>query len=314
MEQYNFLPTDDLQPPIPDDRVNSVKIISKSFFAIFILAAVTFFVRWLIEALVIRYDPAIVESNWYIWVTTVISLIGCGFPIYCLIMRTIPDSPKREVQKIKPSAFIMFFFICVAAAYISNIFTVVLGVIISIIKGGKLVNPVAEILINESSIWAFIYAVILAPIFEELIFRKLLLNKLRRFGDLPAILLTGLAFGLFHFNLMQFFYASVLGFLFAYITIRSNTIVYSVILHMMNNFIGTVIAFFMVDNVVLLFLMLLWEITGIAVGLTFFFLNSKKIRLEWPIHLLKASAFVLNTGFILFALFSVVMIAINTIA
>ena len=225
-----------------------------------------------------------------------------------------PDSPKKEISKIRPSDFVMFFLICCAAMYLSNFITQFISLAIRLIKGGELLNPL-DAIVNSNYIIAFIYAVLIAPVFEEIIFRKLLLNKLRRFGDLPAILMTGLAFGLFHFNFLQFFYAAVLGFLFAYITIRSNTIAYSVILHMIVNFIGTSAAFFVMKlNIAFAMLLALWVFTALILGVLFFVLNIKRIRFERALQTVKASEFVLNPGFILFLLISIAAFAINTLA
>ena len=70
-----------------------------------------------------------------------------------------------------------------------------------------------------------------APVFEELIFRKLLLDRLRPFGDRCAILLCGVAFGLYHVNLGQFFYAAALGMVLAGIVLKTGKIWHSMVCH-----------------------------------------------------------------------------------
>lgn len=54
--------------------------------------------------------------------------------------------------------------------------------------------------------------------------------------------MTALAFGLLHQNLFQFFYAFGVGLIFGYVYMRTGKIRYSVILHTVINFIGSVIA------------------------------------------------------------------------
>ena len=84
--------------------------------------------------------------------------------------------------------------------------------------------------------WVFeITSDICAPVVEELIFRKILLDRLRPFGDMPAILISGLAFGLFHMNLYQFFYAAALGILFAGVVLKTGKIWHSMLLHAIVN-------------------------------------------------------------------------------
>jgi membrane protease YdiL (CAAX protease family) len=198
--------------------------------------------------------------------------------------------------------------------YITNFFSVILTLGIAFIKGEELINPVAEAILNGNFIITLIYAAVVAPIFEELIFRKLLLDKLRRFGDLPAILMTGIAFGLFHMNLSQFFYAAVLGFIFAYVVIRTNTVIYSILLHMMINFIATVMTPFATEeNLIAIAIIFLWMIISITIGVVLFILNVKKIKLEKAAPLMKKSDYFFNVGTILYTLICFVVIVIYTI-
>jgi membrane protease YdiL (CAAX protease family) len=280
---------------------------------LFILAVIVFGVQIIIELAVRNFKPEIAETNWYSWAVTAISLVVIGFPIYFLVIKAVPDSPRGEIKRLKPSAFIVYFFICAAAMYITNFFSLIITFAISYLKGSSLINPASEAILNGNFIISLIYAALVAPVIEELIFRKLLLGKLRRFGDVPAILLSGLAFGLFHFNLMQFFYAAVLGFLFAYITIRTNTVIYSIILHMMVNFISTAITPLVTgNNLIGMMLITLWVFLSIALGTVFFILNIKKIRLEKAVPLMKKASFILNPGVLLFMVISLVFIAIAT--
>lgn len=290
------------------------KIVSRSFLALFILAVTVNIVQIIIQLLGTKYAPKIVNSDWYQWALTVVSFIIVGFPVYYFIIRKIPDTPKKEIVRIKPAHFIMFFFICVAVMYITNFFTQIIVVFVTFIKGGELINPAAEAIFNGNFTVTLIYVSVIAPIYEEVIFRKLLLNKLRRFGDVPAILMTGFAFGLFHFNLLQFFYATTLGFLFAYITIRTNTILYSVILHMMINFISTGITPFVLNkNIIAMMLTALWVMVSITIGVIFFILNIRKIKLEKSEPLMKFSSYFLNPGALLFGAVSIALFTVATI-
>ena len=53
--------------------------------------------------------------------------------------------------------------------------------------------------------------------------------------DKVAIITTAILFGLFHANFSQFFYAVALGMIFAYVTLKTGTIKYSIILHIVVN-------------------------------------------------------------------------------
>jgi membrane protease YdiL (CAAX protease family) len=302
------MPLEDIQPK---------RILSQAGFALFVMAAAVLLAQILIEVVVFNYYPGISEASWYTWVMTAIVVVGIGFPTFYYLIRKIPDSRMGEEVKLKPTHFMVLFFICTATMYITNFFSVILTTIIALLKGDNIfdLNPLMDAITGSNFILTLLYASLVAPIVEEIIFRKLLLNKLRRFGDVPAILLTAFAFGLFHLNLSQFFYATALGMIFAYIAVRTNTIKYTILLHIMINFIGTVVAPLSTSgNFVFGIVLVVWVMVAIALGSVFFVLNVKKIKLEKTVPLVKQSDYFLNTGTILYTLMCVIMIIIVTIS
>ena len=79
------------------------------------------------------------------------------------------------------------------------------------------------------------FSIIVAPVCEEFIYRHILLRPMRRFGDMQAAVITGLIFGLSHFNFDQFLYTFLFGFSLAVIAIRRNSIVPTIVIHAVNN-------------------------------------------------------------------------------
>lgn len=306
MPYYNNKPRRQLvfyNPEISDFNGLSMHpkfILGWSFFSLFVLAIVVLGVSSLIDVVVALTQPALAEADWYVWAVTFISIVLFGLPIYYLVIKRIPDSPKGQVQPLKLSTFFIIFMICAAAMYITNMYSVFITFMISAIKGEELINPLNEVMLGGNFVITLLYASIVAPVVEEIIFRGLLLNKLRRFGDIPAILLSGLAFGFFHFNLSQFFYAAVLGFIFAYVAIRTNSIKYSILLHVMINFIASVAAPFVAKGNIAAGLILSgWVFSSIIVGTILFILSIKKLKLEKGPKVVKGSSYVLNFGAIL---------------
>lgn len=290
------------------------KLLSWTFFSLFMLAVVVLGVGNLISLIVELTRPEWANSNWFNWAVTFISLVLIGLPVFYLFINKIPDSPKGEIKPLKITTFIVIFFICASAMYITNMFSLFIVFMLSIIKGENIINPLADAMINGNYLITLVYAAIIAPIVEEVIFRGLLLSKLRRFGDIPAILLSGLAFGCFHFNLSQFFYAAVLGFIFAYVTIRTNTIKYSIILHVMINSISTAITPLTTDgNIIVSMILSAWVFASIIIGAVFFAISFKKIRLEKGVNLLKGSSYFFNLGVILYTAISIAMIIISIV-
>ncbi len=80
----------------------------------------------------------------------------------------------------------------------------------------------------------FVYTLFLGPIAEELIFRGVVFQTLRKYGKSFAILASALLFGIYHGNLPQGMFAFVVGILFAYIT-AEYSIYWSILIHIFNN-------------------------------------------------------------------------------
>ncbi len=289
-------------------RKEQKRVISWSGFSLFIMAAVVFLVQLLLELIISLTNPVLFKTDWLIWVETAITVSGIGAPVFIAFISRIPDREHREIKKLTVSQFFVIFFICVAAMYLTNYLSVFLTFIISLIKGESVLNPMYEAAVNSNLYFMFGYGALIAPVMEELMFRKFLLGRLRRFGDLPAIIFSGVAFGLFHMNLSQFFYAAALGMIFAYVVIQTNTVRYTILLHIMINAIGvaaTPIALKQ-DNIGLLMIMAIWVITSISVGAVFFALNIKKIKFnKSDDNVLRKRDYLLNTGTILFILICV---------
>ena len=76
-----------------------------------------------------------------------------------------------------------------------------------------------------------------AAISEEIIFRKIIFERIRPYGDKEAIVVSALAFGLCHMNLWSFLFAFLLGLIWGNITVKTNSIKYSCIIHIANNII-----------------------------------------------------------------------------
>ena len=73
------------------------------------------------------------------------------------------------------------YFISYSLMYIFNFLTNIFIILISIFKGSEVVNPLQNIIEGSSLILTLIFVGILSPIIEEMMFRGIMLNKLRRY-------------------------------------------------------------------------------------------------------------------------------------
>lgn len=265
-----------------------------------------------------KVNQDLLSASWINYIALAISYYLIGFPVFYFMIKGLPEGEKREDKKLGVWEIVKFCFISYSLMYIFNFLTNIFIILISIFKGSEVVNPLQNIIEGSSLILTFIFVGILSPIIEEMMFRRIMLNKLRRYGDKVAIVTTALLFGLFHANFSQFFYATVLGLIFAYVTLKTGTIKYSIILHIFVNMMGSFIIPLIIgdgSNLVaygcVLFLVLLISI----VGLVLLIKDRKNISLlDGEVKLEKGTAFKtiwINLGMVLFTVICLVsMIAV----
>jgi len=229
-----------------------------------------------------RLLPALVETSIYNFIINTIPIYCIGLPIFILIIKKVPKEKINEKSKLTIIQFIKFVTISFAAMYVFNLLGIFINLGISILKGSHVINPISNLLSKVNVFQTIIFVGIIAPVMEEVIFRKILLSRLRKFGDFFSIFLSALAFGMFHGNLYQFFYAFALGCIFAYIVIKTGTIKYSIILHMIINLFGSVIMLKvgLMQNIIVTTIVGLFVFIMIIAGIALFFMNIKNVVLE----------------------------------
>ena len=196
-------------------------------------------VQWVIVALVSRFAPQITDADWYRWMLSSVSMYVFAMPLSVCFYRLSRSEPP-EKKKLSLPVFLGLMAVCFGLTYAGNYIGLFVNAVISFLTGQEVVNEL-ETLITASPLWVNLLCVgILAPILEEIFYRKMVIDRLRRYGDLPAILISGIAFGLIHGNFGQFFYAAMLGMVFGYIYINTGNILHTVLLHMAINLVGGV--------------------------------------------------------------------------
>ena len=182
--------------------------------------------------------------NWMTFLISDVPLYLIAMPVAVVLMgkSTVIETRKFNM---KPGMFFKLLLMCLPMMWVGSMVGSMLSLALS---DGEATNRVAD-LAMQTNIWNVVFLVILGPIFEEWMFRKQLIDHTRKYGEKTAILLSGLAFGLFHMNLFQFFYAFALGLMFGYVYVRTSKLRYSVVMHMFVNFMGGVAAPWVMTNI-----------------------------------------------------------------
>lgn len=174
------------------------------------------------------------------------SMYGIGFPVFYFLVKRIPAWERTQGESIGTGKMILCAVFCFGVTYLGNFIGQFLMMAAGMLSGSVIENPV-DSMVMELSPWAmFLSTVLIAPVMEELMFRKLLLDRTVQYGQKAAVVISGVGFGLFHGNFFQFFYACAIGMVFAYLYSSTGRIRYSIILHMAINFMGGFVSLLMI--------------------------------------------------------------------
>lgn len=88
----------------------------------------------------------------------------------------------------------------------------------------------------QSLYQTFILYVIIAPIFEEIVLRGIILEEfLNKYKPITSIIVSSVIFGLWHGNIPQFITATILGILVGIIYYKTRSTVLCIVSHILNN-------------------------------------------------------------------------------
>ena len=204
-----------------------------------------------IQYAVVYLCPWYYSAWWMTWILSLVPLYAVGLPLLWLVLRRADKAPHNTLcvnayavtEKKPPFTFgkwMLLLVIGLGCMYAGGLAGNIIMSILSDIVGYDYANGLNSLLDNSPLWMTFLGTCIVAPLGEELMFRKLLIDRARRYGDVTAILLSGLLFGLFHGNLFQFFYAFLLGMILAYVYTRSGNLWWCVAMHAVVNFLGSI--------------------------------------------------------------------------
>lgn len=185
----------------------------------------------------------VVNNPWFLWAATFVPQYLVGVPLFLLFLRKTPVVEQSQC-KLGGGKFWALLLVSFPVMFLGNI----IGTFLSgLLSGGTAQNSVETMVSGGNPLMLFT-VVILAPLMEELVFRKQLLDRCAQYGEKTAMVFSALAFAMFHMNLFQFFYAFGMGLIFAYVYLRTRRLRYPVLMHMIINFMGSVVPLWVVSN------------------------------------------------------------------
>ncbi len=249
------------------------------------------------------------------YILTFIPLYLVGMPCTYLVSRRVKPMPRAKHTLNARSwieiVFVMIFMM-VIGSLVGNIVTSFIAALLD--KGNS--SGIGRLVDTGSILQQFIFLCVCAPIFEELIFRKWMMDRLVPYGEVFAIVMTGVMFGLFHGNFSQFFYTMTVGFVWGYVYLKSGKIQYSILLHMAMNIMGSLFVSHVSEVVLSAYQIFLY--VGALIGMVIF-VSRMRTTIRFESTTLQVSGKMAwktvctSVGMILFFLMVVALFAISII-
>ena len=189
-----------------------------------------------------------------------------------ILLWFMSNSFKRSIQDLKFTFKPKETIDTVAMMYFLNYAIGIIGALLSKIG---LPDTSPDFSLNGSVLFntfTFISVVILAPIFEELIFRGMILNTLTKYNKMFAIIVTSLLFGLLHLNITQAIPAFFMSLVLCYMYVQTDSILVTILAHAGNNFLALMSAY---SNHILVTVLVL---ALVIYGLITIILKSKEVN------------------------------------
>lgn len=217
------------------------KVFSYLGFCYLIGTVALYVLRIVLSALFTRYWPDMLGNMNFNLILSSIMVYAIAMPLILLLASRM-EKDVVEHHKMSAGQFVIAFIICYALVYASNLIGNMITMFIGILKGSAVQNGLIDYVTGGNPLVNFLAMVVIAPIVEEYVFRKVIVDRTVRYGQGIAIITSGLMFGLFHGNLNQFAYAVVLGMFFAFLYVKTGNLKITIAMHAIVNFMGSIVA------------------------------------------------------------------------
>ncbi|MBR2441576.1 MAG: CPBP family intramembrane metalloprotease [Clostridia bacterium] len=174
------------------------------------------------------------QKEWYLYCSFLLSPLAFSLvAVWVLRWTKTPILQEVKLQKCAPKYFLIAFLLQVGLLSLSQLNDLFLQFLA---RFGYENTPIVLPSMDGFGVVGVLFAVALLPaLFEELIFRGLLLKGMRSFGTAGAVLISGALFALYHQNPAQTLYQFCCGAAFALVAVRSGSILPTVFSHFLNN-------------------------------------------------------------------------------
>ena len=219
-------------------------MMKKRYFAIPILAIALHFLLsnllyFLVERLVLDVfhipSQQFMKHSYWGEILIYAVLILVFFTLYNLLWRKDISEPRTATNfKDVLGSLVVGFGIC----GISGLWIMLAEQLPSLQKSVEAMNAGTENIAGGNAFGTFMIAVIAAPVVEEILFRGIVLRSMRKFAPAwAAILISSVLFGVYHLNIVQAAYATLMGIAAGILYEKKRNLLFPILVHFANNLI-----------------------------------------------------------------------------
>ena len=189
-------------------------------------------------------------ADWlYSSLIQVVAMFGATFLLYTLIVSKKPKQTFKDFgfKRVSSDIVIMTFGLGVLLFLLNSVASSVANGIIYYL-GYETISIMPRLNTSVPSFGTLIYDIaftaILPAVCEEFVHRGMLFGANQKLvGSRQALFISSLLFGLLHFSVEKFFYATILGYFIGYIAYITESIYPSMIIHFVNNFASVILSY-----------------------------------------------------------------------
>ena len=199
--------------------------------------------KYFIEPLYVDKVPEVVN----LVITSMILPYTVGLGWVYLMLRDLKSGEIFSSIKPTPGLIAKSFLVQTGLSMPVVIVVNIICILVGASKGGM----TAEELFGKNWLFYLILLLVFNPIFEELLFRKLALDKLLVLGEVPAIIISSFLFALPHIisqGAPMFFGTFIIANVWAYVRIKTGRLWPVMVLHGLFNLYGSYLALFMTST------------------------------------------------------------------
>ena len=258
---YNSAP-----PPSPPDRSlrtdirRNSNIIGAALVLVYLIMITSITVPEIIAEAVLSPNN-FVEIYHIMDQVTMIAGYGLAFLVALILIKYSVEIPSQVAFPVRGGLFSIAFpaiFICLALNILGGFLAISIISLLEFIFGTASAAPdFTSPSVYQGPLALILHIValtVLPSILEELVFRGVIMQSLRRFGDSFALVVSSILFGLVHGNLAQAIPAFFVGLALGYFVLRTGSIMTAIVIHFINNAIVVVVDILTRGNVELLIL------------------------------------------------------------